>query len=64
MGSLVQEILGISGEQTEIRLGHPGGVFPVNTKIEKRGDSYEYLEAEIGRTARRLMEGYVFVPPF
>jgi hypothetical protein len=49
-------------ERQEIRLGHPGGILPVGVFIEKRGNEYEYREAVVGRTARRLMDGYVYVP--
>jgi len=48
-------------EEEFIRLGHPGGTIDVGAKIEKRGDAPYYVEATIGRTARRLMEGYVLV---
>jgi len=46
----------------EVRLGHPGGIISVEAEIEKKGNSYEYKEAVLGRTARRLMDGYVYVP--
>jgi len=45
-----------------IRLGHPGGTIDVGAQIEKRDGVPLYVEASIGRTARRLMEGYVLVP--
>ncbi len=45
-----------------MRLGHPGGTIDVIAKIEKKGDAPFYVEAAIGRTARRLMEGHVLVP--
>jgi hypothetical protein len=48
--------------QGQFRLGHPGGVFEVSSLIEKNGKDYKYVEASFGRTARRLMEGYVLVP--
>jgi len=48
--------------QDQFRLGHPGGVFEVSSLIEKNGEDYKYVEASFGRTARRLMEGYVLVP--
>ena len=44
-----------------LRIGHPGGVIDIGAVIEKEGDYYTYKEAVVGRTARRLMEGYVFV---
>lgn len=49
-------------EEEFFRLGHPGGTIDVRANIEKRGDAPYYVEAAIGRTARRLMEGYVLVP--
>jgi 2-methylaconitate cis-trans-isomerase PrpF len=48
--------------QNQFRLGHPGGIFEVRSQVKKNGNSYEYVEASFGRTARRLMEGYVLVP--
>jgi len=46
----------------QFRLGHPGGIFEVRSRVKKSGNDYEYVEASFGRTARRLMEGYVLVP--
>jgi len=48
--------------QDQFRLGHPGGVFEVSAQVQKDGLDYKYVEASFGRTARRLMEGYVLVP--
>jgi 2-methylaconitate cis-trans-isomerase PrpF len=48
--------------KTIINLGHPGGIVDVGAKIEMRAGEPHYVEAEVGRTARRLMEGYVLVP--
>jgi 2-methylaconitate cis-trans-isomerase PrpF len=62
-GTVLHELLSKEAlETSEIRLGHPGGVIPVGTEVEKKGNSYEYKEAVLGRTARRLMDGYVYVP--
>lgn len=62
-GSLVHEVLGKrGGEQSKILLGHPSGRMEVEALMEERAGGPEYLEARLGRTARRLMEGYVFVP--
>ena len=46
----------------EIRIGHPGGIITVGAEVNKKGNSFEFKEAVVGRTARRLMEGYVYVP--
>jgi 2-methylaconitate cis-trans-isomerase PrpF len=47
--------------QDLFRIGHPGGIFEVRSRIQKDGKDYHYIEASFGRTARRLMEGYVLV---
>jgi 2-methylaconitate cis-trans-isomerase PrpF len=62
-GTIVDEILGHGAlEKKFVRLGHPGGVIEVGTDLKRQGDGYTYIEAILGRTARRLMEGYVLVP--
>jgi len=50
------------GSGTIINLGHPGGIVDVGATMETREGKPYYTEATVGRTARRLMEGYVFVP--
>lgn len=45
-----------------LRIGHPGGIIDIGAVIEINGDHCNYKEAVVGRTARRLMEGYVLVP--
>jgi len=61
--TVVSEVLGDTArESKEIRLGHPGGIIPVGAEVEKKGNSFEYQEAVLWRTARRLMDGYVYVP--
>jgi 2-methylaconitate cis-trans-isomerase PrpF len=44
-----------------LKIGHPGGIIDIGAVIEKDGNEYVYKEAAVGRTARRLMEGAVFV---
>ena len=48
--------------QELLRIGHPGGIIDVGAVIAVDGERCVYQEAVIGRTARRLMEGYVLVP--
>ena len=43
------------------RIGHPSGIMPVETDIEKDGISYNIKRAAIGRTARKIMDGFVYV---
>ncbi len=60
-GTVVYEAVPGSGRE-EIRIGHPGGVMEIETVMDKQEGNYVFREARSGRTARRLMEGYVFVP--
>jgi 2-methylaconitate cis-trans-isomerase PrpF len=62
-GTILHTILGNNRfEAEEIRIGHPGGIIPVGAEVNKKDNSYEFKEAVVGRTARRLMDGYVYVP--
>lgn len=63
-GTVVHEMLSNKAlvEKQEIRLGHPGGIISVGVSMEKREGEYEYKEAVLERTARRLMAGYVCIP--
>ena len=49
-------------DRDEVRIGHPAGVIETLTRVERVGDTYLVRRATLGRTARRIMEGYVFVP--
>ena len=62
-GTVVNQVMDEAGlSREEIRIGHPGGILPVKPLIEKREGDFYYVEAIAGRTARRLMEGFVLVP--
>jgi len=62
-GTIVNEVLSNRGsESNEVRIGHPAGVISVEVHVEKKNDHFVIKRAAVGRTARRLMEGYVFVP--
>lgn len=49
-------------EGSVVYLGHPGGMVDVGAEIDTSSGKPNYMEAAVGRTARRLMEGYVLVP--
>ncbi len=57
-----QAVSDIPDGKAEIRLGHPGGVIPVEVVLREENGGYIYEEAVLYRTARRLMEGFVCVP--
>jgi methylitaconate Delta-isomerase len=63
-GSLVHEVTRMQMRQADtVRIGHPAGVIETETRVEKKeADTYVVRRATLGRTARRIMEGYVFVP--
>ncbi len=43
-----------------IRIGHPAGVIETETRVELSGNNYVVRRATLGRTARRIMEGYAY----
>jgi 2-methylaconitate cis-trans-isomerase PrpF len=62
-GTLVYEVARPeSKERILTRIGHPAGVIDVEAAVDLSGNSPALVRACVGRTARRIMEGYVFVP--
>ncbi|MGB9081625.1 MAG: PrpF domain-containing protein, partial [Desulfuromonadaceae bacterium] len=45
----------------ELRIGHPSGTIFVDADVSKEGDQWLVSRAAVGRTARRLMDGYAYV---
>jgi len=45
-----------------LRIGHPSGIIEVETIIEQKGQEFTVKRVSFGRTARRIMDGYVYVP--
>ncbi len=45
-----------------LRLGHPSGVMDLSARIHKEGDNWYVEKASAARTARRLMEGDIYIP--
>jgi 2-methylaconitate cis-trans-isomerase PrpF len=50
-----------SHDRSLVRIGHPAGVIDVQAAVQS-GDTLRLSRASVVRTARRIMEGYVFVP--
>lgn len=61
-GTIVQEVANLSPEGQVVRIGHPSGVIDVETEVELTDSGPVLRRALVGRTARRIMEGYIFVP--
>ena len=45
-----------------VRIGHPSGIIPLEVEVENGPAGPELRLAAFGRTSRRIMEGYVYVP--
>ncbi len=63
-GSVVQEVTGLdmdSGMQ-RIRIAHPTGIMDCSIDISDKHGDRQISRARITRTARRIMEGTVFIP--
>lgn len=62
-GTVVHEVTrpDASGRD-RVRIGHPAGIIETEARVERVGATYVVRRAALGRTARRIMEGYVFVP--
>jgi len=65
-GSVPGRLAGRTAGQGSIRLGHPAGVMAVSAEVmadETPGSGGWFARrVTLGRTARRLMEGWVLVP--
>ena len=48
-------------ENKTVRIGHPAGVIETETQVEVKGNEYAVKRATLGRTARRIMEGQVYL---
>jgi len=49
-------------DAVEVRIGHPAGAIVTESVVELEGNDYRVRRATVGRTARRIMEGTVYVP--
>jgi 2-methylaconitate cis-trans-isomerase PrpF len=62
-GTTINELCrGVAGSSELIRIGHPQGVIEPSINATDSAGGTVVHAVQIGRTARRLMEGFVFVP--
>ncbi len=62
-GTLVNLVCTPKARETKtVRIGHPSGVISIEVDVAKRGDEFQLTKAAFGRTSRRIMEGFVYVP--
>ncbi len=64
-GTVVHDVLTEATLASDtLRIGHPCGVMEVEVAVGKTGDGYVVRRAAYGRTARRIMEGYIALKPW
>lgn len=61
-GTLLADIVGDRPADRPLRIGHPGGVMLVEGRVEIGPNGPILAGAAIERTARRIMDGVVYVP--
>jgi 2-methylaconitate cis-trans-isomerase PrpF len=49
-------------ESGTLRLGHPSGVMDLSASVHKEGENWSVEKVSATRTARRLMEGDIYIP--
>jgi hypothetical protein len=49
-------------DPAQLRLGHPSGTLQVGAEASFDGQQWQIARAIVSRSARRLMDGQVFVP--
>jgi 2-methylaconitate cis-trans-isomerase PrpF len=60
-GTIANEFNLDQGKSRTVRLGHPGGVIEVEAALTAENGEYRPVRAAIGRTARQIMTGQVFI---
>lgn len=62
-GTVVNEIVKdrLGNKVSLLRIGHPFGVMPVSGILEEAADGISVKRGVISRTARRILEGWVFI---
>jgi 2-methylaconitate isomerase len=62
-GTLVHEVVTERARTSRmLRLGHPSGVMELSASVHQEGESWYVEKASAARTARRLMEGDIYIP--
>jgi 2-methylaconitate cis-trans-isomerase PrpF len=62
-GTLVNRVCSLraSGKK-RVQFGHPAGTIPIEVEVEKGKEGFCLKKAALGRTSRRIMEGFAYVP--
>ncbi|MGN0204621.1 MAG: 2-methylaconitate cis-trans isomerase PrpF family protein [Coprococcus sp.] len=60
-GSVVEKALRPMGKVESVRIGHPSGVMTMCPELEEKDGLIEIPSVAVQRTARRIMDGFVYV---
>lgn len=60
-GTVVNEMVKDVDKKTLFQIGHPSGIMDVEVAVRKEGSSVALTKAAMSRTARRIMDGFVYV---
>ena len=61
-GSIIYKTVGAPGEGVEnVRIGHPSGVMTMSPELEICGEEIHLPSVAVQRTARKIMDGTVYV---
>ncbi|MHB8909867.1 MAG: PrpF domain-containing protein [Syntrophales bacterium] len=64
-GTIVNELLSERAKKAGVvRIGHPSGVIEVQVDVQKEAGEFKLKKAIVYRTARRILEGYVYLKPW
>ena len=64
-GTIVNEFLSERAIKAGVvRIGHPSGIIEVQVEVKKEANDFKLKKATVYRTARRIMEGYVYLKPW
>ena len=61
-GTVVHRVAPV-GPDGRVRFGHPSGTLKVGAEVSRDGNHWKVTKVMMSRSARRLMEGWVRVPP-
>ncbi|AUC99114.1 2-methylaconitate cis-trans isomerase PrpF [Bradyrhizobium sp. SK17] len=59
-GTIVSRLF--AAAQPRVRIGHPAGTLPTGAVVEERNGTWHVAKVMMSRSARRLMDGVVYVP--
>jgi len=63
-GTVVNEVLSERAKREGVvRIGHPAGILAVEVEVKPEGGQLALKKAALYRTARRILEGYVYLKP-